>query len=104
MRTRAITVGIATLALTSCATGDSFESSRSVFNNPYALPVFDNGPVGSDCGERASRLDGCFLDSLSYPGRGKFALDRSGNLIRLTRSERRFLRERHEAIQSGSMD
>ncbi len=100
MRIQTVAVTLGSLALASCATGDPFDGGRSVFNNPYAAPVVDNGPVGPECDESAVRRDGCFLDSLFYPGRGRYALDRDGNRVRLTRSERRFFRERNEAIQA----
>ncbi len=77
-----------------------FENQRTVFNNPYAPPEIDQTGIGPDCDEQVLRDGRCGLDSLIYPGRGRFARDRNGNLVRLTRNERRFLRERREAIQS----
>jgi len=100
MRFRAVIVGFGSLALAGCATADTLQGSRSVFNNPYSALIFANGPVGPDCEGQVNRPDGCFLDTLAYPGRGRYARDRDGNLVRLTRSERRFLRQRNEAIQS----
>ena len=87
---------------TGCATSspDSFGGDRTVFNNPYAPPEIDQAGVGPQCQEEVLRDDRCRLDSLIYPGRCRYARDQNGNLVRLTRSERRLLRERNEAIRS----
>lgn len=103
MRSQVIAVGTGSLALAGCATGNVFDDGRSVFNNPYDVIAVDYGTVGPKCNEPATRRDGCYLDSLIYPGRGKYALDRDGNRVRLTRRERSFIRERNEAIQ-GRID
>ncbi|WP_299295789.1 hypothetical protein [uncultured Erythrobacter sp.] len=93
---------VAALMVTGCARvpADGFGGERTVFNNPYAPPEIDQTGIGPKCSEEVIRDERCRLDSLIYPGQGRFARDANGNLVRLTRSERRLLRDRSEAIRS----
>lgn len=93
---------VAALMVAGCASASpgGFGGERTVFNNPYAPPEIDQTGIGPECSEEVIRDQRCRLDSLIYPGRGRFARDANGNLVRLTRSERRLLRDRNEAIQS----
>lgn len=95
MRYRAAIAGSAVLALSGCV-GSSFDSSRTVFNNPYTALESDNGPGGPACEENAPSDPKC---RSPYPV-SEYQLDADGNLVRLTRGERQFLRERREALRS----
>ena len=71
------------VALSACA---SSESALSVNHSPYTVPVNigDNDPLGN----------------LRYPGTGPYAYDADGNRVRLSRRERRQLRERYRNVQA----
>lgn len=104
MRSGAIIVAVTALALAGslagCTSADPFAAGRSVFYNPYASLELANGPVGPACDERVIGDRECYLDSAGNPVYGRFARDQNGNIVRLTRNQRRIIREREEAIQA----
>ncbi len=80
--------------------GQRFEDRRTVFNNPYVSPELDSGPVGPECSQGVIRDNKCWIDGVGYPlGRG-FVFTPDGDIVRLSGRERRFLRERVEALQA----
>lgn len=97
-------IGVVTLvlALSACASPrePGFHGQRTVFANPYVPPVIDQGPVGPRCDEVRVRRPVCTEGAIVYPGRGGLALLPDGQVVRLSRAERRFLRERAEALQA----
>lgn len=97
-------IGVVTLvlALSACASPrePGFHGQRTVFANPYVPPVIDQGPIGPRCDEVRVRRPVCTEGAILYPGRGSHALLPDGQVVRLTRAERRFLRERAEALQA----
>lgn len=100
MHMRTLIAGLGAVAVAGCSTPDSLEGTRTVFHNPYSALEFENGPVGPECEKGVARSEACYLDTLTYPGRGRYALDRDGNTVRLTRAQRRVLRERFEFVQA----
>ncbi|MEM6475321.1 MAG: hypothetical protein AAF687_04065 [Pseudomonadota bacterium] len=100
MRTGAIYGLGAALLLAGCSSADPFASGRSVFYNPYAALELANGPVGPECDERVIGDRECYLDSAGNPVYGRFARDQNGNIVRLTRDQRRIVSERIEATQA----
>ena len=101
MRFKAV-VGVTICAsLGACSsTPEPLSASRSAFNNPYADPVIENGPVGPECQDGVIRDNQCWVDGIGYPlGRG-FVRTADGRIIRLDRNQRRWERERAEAVQS----
>ncbi|MBV7259636.1 hypothetical protein [Erythrobacter crassostreae] len=87
--------------LISGCTGSSFDSERTVFNNPYVKPELENGPVGPACDEGVLRDDNrCWIDGKAYPVSDRYGRDANGNLVYFTRDERRLYRDRAEAIES----
>lgn len=88
--------------LASCASTPekSFQSARGLFASPYVEPELVNGPVGPECSEGVIRDDKCWIDGTAYPLNGRYYRDSNGNIIRLTRRERRLARERAESIQA----
>jgi hypothetical protein len=85
-----------------CASPDRFaalSAERGVFASPYVAPELASrqgiGPEPE--GVHPSRQP--YLDTLIYPGRGPRALDRRGNVVLLSRNERRLLAERHERLR-----
>jgi hypothetical protein len=84
-----------------CATPDRFaglSAERGVFASPYVAPEISQQGIGPEPeGVHPSRRP--YLDGLYYPGRGRHALDRRGNVVRLSRNERRLLQERHERLR-----
>ena len=101
MRLAVPTVIVSVVAFSACApTAMHFEDERTVFNNPYAPPELANGPVGPECSEGVIRDQRCWIDGVAYPLPGLFVRDSSGNLVRLSRKQRREVRERRESIQS----
>lgn len=97
-------IGVVTLvlALSACTSPrePGFHGQRTVFANPYVPPVIDQGPIGPRCDEVRVRRPVCTEGAILYPGRGSHALLPDGQVVRLTRAERRFLRERAEALQA----
>jgi hypothetical protein len=78
---------------------NQFTGQRTVFYNPYAAPELQNGPVGPEQCAECPGVEGRWLDGLIYPGRGHYAYDRDGNRVQLSRSDRRELRRRFQAIE-----
>ena len=97
-------IGVVTLvlALSACASPrePGFHGQRTVFANPYVPPVIDQGPIGPRCDEVRVRRPVCTEGAILYPGRGSHALLPDGQVVRVTRAERRILRERAEALQA----
>lgn len=87
-------------ALSACVANpqSEFNGQRTVFDNPYSASI-DRGPVGPDQCAECPGVEGRLLEVLNYPGRGRFAYDRNGNRVELSRSERRTLRQRFDAIE-----
>ena len=100
MRSILVIVPLSALALGACTSSTPFAAGPAMFGSPYAAPVFDNGPVGPECEGGVIRDDQCYIDGQAYPIHGRYARDANGNVIRLTREERRQIREREEAIRS----
>lgn len=94
-------IGFAAIAfgLSACASQDDlgFAGQRTVFSSPYVPPVIDRGMIGPACDETRARGSVCTAGAIVYPGRGRHALLPNGDVVRLTRAERRILRERAEA-------
>jgi hypothetical protein len=90
------------LALSACASPrePGFHGQRTVFSNPYVPPVIDEGTIGPHCDEVRIRRSVCTSGAIIYPGRGSRALLPDGQIVRLTRAERRFLRDRADALQA----
>ena len=90
------------LVLGGCASSSSsrFDAERTVFNNPYVPPVIDPGAIGPRCDEPRRQGSICTSGGIIYPGRGRHALLANGEVIRLTRAERRFLRDRADALEA----
>ncbi len=75
--------------LSGCASSSDelgLNGNRSVFHNPYSTPV--------EIGEQDTGTSG-----LRYPGRGHYAYDEDGNRVRISRAERRLLRQRFRDVQ-----
>jgi hypothetical protein len=99
---RSLAVAALAVSLGGCASTDPFaglSATRGVFASPYVAPeIASRQGIGPEPeGVHPSRQP--YLDALHYPGRGRFALDRRGNLVRLSRDERRLLQERHERLR-----
>lgn len=99
----AVLAGLASGA-SACATtsADPFAAlgaERGVFASPYVAPVVvsQQGVGPEPEGVLPSRRP--YLDTLIYPGRGRHALDRRGNIIRLSRHDRQLLQQRHERLR-----
>ena len=88
------------LALSACTVNDTFAAGPGMFGSPYAAPIFDNGPVGPECEGGVIRDEQCYIDGQAYPLYGRYARDANGNIIRLTRQQRREIRARDAAVQS----
>lgn len=99
VRAQIALTGLAAVALGGCTTSDPLNASRSVFYNPLALEI-DNGPVGPVCPQGVIRDDACWIDGVAYPLNGRYARALDGRIVRLSREDRRFLRERTEAIRA----
>lgn len=83
-----------------CATPDRFaglSAERGVFASPYVAPEISQQGIGPEP-EGVNPARRPYLDSLTYVGRGR-AVDRNGRVIRLSRNDRRFLRERSERLR-----
>lgn len=103
MTVRLFSVLATALALGACAasqTENRFTGERTVFDNPYVAPELDQRAIGP--GSQGNELIGKdrWIDGLLYPGAGDIAYDREGNRVRLSRSDRRELRERYLALQA----
>jgi hypothetical protein len=90
------------LTLSACASPrePGFQGQRTVFSNPYVPPVIDQGTIGPRCDEARVRRSVCSSGAIIFPGRGRYALLPDGQVVRLTRAERRFLRDRADALQA----
>jgi hypothetical protein len=93
-----IAVGLAALALGGCSTPDPRAGERTVFNNPYALPPADRTGIGPQCDVELGRDATCLGAPLVYAG-GRHVLLGNGETERLTRQQRRILRERAELLE-----
>lgn len=102
MRVARIGTVVLLMALSACASPSEpgFNGQRTVFSNPYVPPVIDPGTVGPRCDAVPVRRSVCTSGAILYPGRGRNALLPNGEIIRLTRAERRFLRDRADALQA----
>jgi len=98
LRSTAIAIGFAALALGGCTTPDPRSGERTVFNNPYALPPVDRTGVGPQCDVELGRDATCLGAPLVFDG-GRQALLGNGRTERLTRQQRRILRERAELLE-----
>lgn len=91
---------ILALGLGACATSTGLEGQRTVFSNPFVPPVIDQRGIGPGCEVDAEPGSLCTSGGLVYPGRGRFALAANGELVRLNRAERQFLRDRADALEA----
>lgn len=89
----------AAMMLGGCASGDSLEGERSVFNNPYAAPVIDRSGIGPQCEVDIGRDATCLGAVVAYDRRARWARLENGQTVRLTRAQSRILRERANLIQ-----
>ncbi|MEE4315360.1 MAG: hypothetical protein V2I74_00100 [Erythrobacter sp.] len=87
------------LALGGCATDAGLEDQRTVFTNPLGPPEVDRRGIGPQCDVDFGRDATCLGTPLIYPGRGRHVLLGNGETIRLTRAQRRILRERGELLE-----
>lgn len=95
----AILASLCSLAA-ACATPDHFaglSAERGVFASPYVAPEISQQGIGPEP-EGVNPARRPYLDSLTYVGRGH-AVDRNGRVIRLSRNDRRLLRERSERLR-----
>lgn len=83
-----------------CATGDSLEGQRTVFSNPYVPPVLDQRGIGPQCEVDFGRDATCLGGAVNYGRRGRTAVLANGDIERLTRAQRRLVRERAELIEA----
>lgn len=101
MRCAGAGVLILALGLGACASPDrGLAGQRTVFSNPFVPPVVDDRGIGPACDADARTGSVCTSGGLVYPGRGRVALLPTGELVRLNRAERRFLRDRADALQA----
>ena len=92
-----LAAGLGACASTSTDPFAALKAERGIFASPYIAPEMRKGPVGPEP-EGALRFRRPWLEGLHYPGRGRVALDRNGNLVRLSRADANILRQRHEAV------
>ncbi|MBI1404325.1 MAG: hypothetical protein GC147_14095 [Porphyrobacter sp.] len=85
-----------------CATADPLEGRRTVFANPYVAPEISRRGIGPQCDVDFGRDATCLSGPLIYSGRGSHASLGNGQSVRLTRAQRRILRERAEALGTPS--
>lgn len=97
--TRRSVILAAAMMLGGCASGDSLEGERTVFNNPYAAPVIDRSGIGPQCEVDIGRDATCLGAVVAYDRRGRWARLENGQTVRLTRAQSRILRERADLIQ-----
>ena len=93
-----LAAGIGACASTSADPFAALKAERGIFASPYVAPEVSKGPVGPEP-EGALRFRRPWLEGLHYPGRGRVALDRNGNLVRLSRADANILRQRQEAVR-----
>lgn len=82
-----------------CASGDSLEGQRTVFSNPYVAPVLDQRGIGPQCEVDFGRDATCLGGPANFGRRGRTAVLANGDTERLTRAQRRLVRERAELIE-----
>lgn len=102
MPTRAIVLASATILTAGCTTSpeSSFDSPRAIFQSPYVEPEIANGPVGPECEGGVIRDEKCWIEGVAYPLDGRYYRDPDGNIIALSRNQRRLARERAESIKA----
>jgi hypothetical protein len=93
-----------TALLGGCATGDSLEGQRTVFSNPYVAPVLDQRSIGPQCEVDFGRDATCLGGAVNYSRRGRTAVLEGGETLRLTRAQRRLVRERADLIEARRND
>lgn len=86
--------------LSGCATGDSLKGQRTVFSNPYVAPLLDQRGIGPQCEVDLGRDATCLGGAVNYSRRGRTAVLANGDTDRLTRAQRRLVRERAELIEA----
>lgn len=94
-------IPVIALILGACASPDKggLEGHRSVFHNPFGPPVIDRRGIGPQCDVDIGRDMTCLGGPVIYPGRGRVVLLGNGDTVRLTRTQRRFLRDRAELLE-----
>ncbi|MBU7579896.1 MAG: hypothetical protein KAF27_05420 [Porphyrobacter sp.] len=90
-----IALGAAMLALAGCATPDPRAGERTVFSNPYGT---DRTGIGPQCDVDLGRDSTCLGAPLIFDG-GRYVKLGNGSIERLTRQQRRILRERAELLE-----
>ena len=91
---------LAPLLLAGCA-ADSLEGERTVFHNPYAPAALDPAGIGPQCETAARASDAtCLGVPLTRKGRGNAIGVPVSETPRLTRAQRRLLRERAELLEA----
>ncbi len=90
----------APLLLAGCA-ADSLEGERTVFHNPYAPAALDPDGIGPKCETTARASDAtCLGVPQTRKGRGNAIGVPLAEAPRLTRDQRRLLRERAELLEA----
>ena len=93
--------GALALGLGACASpGGGLAGQRTVFSNPFVPPVIDTRGIGPACNADARTGSVCTSGALVYPGRGRAALLPTGEIVRVSRAERRFLQDRAAALEA----
>lgn len=87
------------IGLGACTAGSGLEGQRTVFSNPFVPPEIDRSGIGPQCDVDIGRDMTCLGGPVLYPGRGRVASLGHGETVRLTRAQRRFLRERAELLE-----
>ncbi|MEM6909493.1 MAG: hypothetical protein AAF494_12525 [Pseudomonadota bacterium] len=100
MKRSVIAISLAATGLGGCASSSDLTEARSVFYNPYAALEIERGPVGPQCDPRVLLEPDCLIDGLLLARNGRLALDTDGNVVFLTREQRRRARERETALQA----
>lgn len=93
---------LAAILLGGCASGDGRPVERTVFNNPYSGLATDRSGIGPQCDVEFGRDATCLGAPLIYPGRGRNVSLGNGEIVRLTRNQRRILQERAALIEALS--
>lgn len=93
---------LSALALGACTTAaePALHGERTVFYNPFVPPEIDQRGIGPQCDVDIGRDATCLGGPIIYPGRGRAASLGNGETIRLTRAQRRILRERAELLEA----
>lgn len=99
-RTSIALASIAALLLAGCASPDPLEGRRTVFANPYAVPVIDRTGIGPRCDVSRGEDATCLGVPLTRRGRGNtIGAPLAGDL---NRNQRRILRERAALLRQAS--